>query len=277
MAFRFKQHSVLPGFRLTFGFTLFYLTLVVLLPLSTLFFRSSSLGPAGFWAAVSSPRVVASYQLTFGTSLAGALVNAVFGLVVAWVLVRYRFPGHRLVDALVDLPFALPTAVAGIALTTLYAENGWLGRPLSAAGIKVAFTPLGITVALTFIGLPFVVRTLQPVLESLDPEVEEAAASLGATRLQTFARVILPALLPAWITGFALAFARALGEYGSVVFIAGNMPMKTEITPLIVITKLEQYDYAGAAAISVVTLVASFLILLAINRLQAWSTRLTAD
>ena len=277
MPFRFKQHSVLPGFKLTFGFTLFYLTLVVLVPLSTLVFRSADLGLSGFWAAVTSPRVVASYELTFGASLAGALLNAAFGLVVAWVLVRYRFPGHRLVDALVDLPFALPTAVAGIALTTLYAENGWLGRPLAVAGIKVAFTPLGVTVAMTFIGLPFVVRTLQPVLESLDPEVEEAAASLGATRWQTFVHVILPALLPAWITGFALAFARALGEYGSVVFIAGNMPMRTEITPLIVITKLEQYDYAGAAAISAVTLVAAFLILLGINRLQAWSTRLTAE
>jgi sulfate transport system permease protein len=277
MGFQLKKHSVLPGFGLTFGFTLFYLALVVLIPLSTLFFRSAGLGLEGFWAAVTSPRVVASYKLTFGASLAGAAINALFGLVVAWVLVRYRFPGHRFVDALVDLPFALPTAVAGIALTTLYAENGWLGRPLAAAGIKVAFTPLGITVALTFIGLPFVVRTLQPVLESLDPEVEEAAASLGASRVQTFARVILPALLPAWITGFALAFARALGEYGSVVFIAGNMPMKTEITPLIIITKLEQYDYAGAAAIAAVTLVASFVILLTINRLQAWSTRLTSD
>jgi sulfate transport system permease protein len=274
---RFKQHSVLPGFKLTFGFTLFYLSLVVLVPLSTLFLRSAGLGPDGFWAAVTAPRVLASYRLTFGASLAAALVNAVFGLVVAWVLVRYRFPGQRLVDALVDLPFALPTAVAGIALTTLYAETGWLGKPLAAWGVKVAFAPLGVAVALTFIGLPFVVRTLQPVLESLDPEVEEAAASLGASRAQTFARVILPALLPAWITGFALAFARALGEYGSVVFIAGNMPMKTEITPLIVITKLEQYDYAGAAAIAVVTLVASFLILLGINRLQAWSTRLTAE
>jgi sulfate transport system permease protein len=274
---RFKQHSVLPGFKLTFGFTLFYLSLVVLVPLSTLFLRSAGLGPDGFWAAVTAPRVLASYRLTFGASLAAALVNAVFGLVVAWVLVRYRFPGQRLVDALVDLPFALPTAVAGIALTTLYAETGWLGKPLAAWGVKVAFAPLGVAVALTFIGLPFVVRTLQPVLESLDPEVEEAAASLGASRAQTFARVILPALLPAWITGFALAFARALGEYGSVVFIAGNMPMKTEITPLIVVTKLEQYDYAGAAAIAVVTLVASFLILLGINRLQAWSTRLTAE
>jgi sulfate transport system permease protein len=272
-----RRHSVLPGFKLTFGFTLFYLALVVLVPLSTLFFRSAGLGIEGFWAAVTSPRVVASYKLTFGASLAGALINALFGLVVAWVLVRYRFPGHRLVDALVDLPFALPTAVAGIALTTLYAETGLLGKPLAAAGVRVAFTPLGVAVALTFIGLPFVVRTLQPVLESLDPEVEEAAASLGASRAQTFFRVILPALRPAWVTGFALAFARALGEYGSVVFIAGNMPMKTEITPLIIITKLEQYDYAGAAAIAAVTLVASFVILLGINRLQAWSTRLTAE
>jgi sulfate transport system permease protein len=277
MALQLKRHSVLPGFGLTFGFTLFYLALVVLVPLSTLFFRSAGLGTEGLWAAVTSPRVVASYKLTFGASLAGAATNALFGLAVAWVLVRYRFPGHRLVDALVDLPFALPTAVAGITLTTLYAETGWLGKPLAAAGLKVAFTPLGVTVALTFIGLPFVVRTLQPVLESLDPEVEEAAASLGASRAQTFLRVILPALLPAWITGFALAFARALGEYGSVVFIAGNMPMKTEITPLIIITKLEQYDYAGAAAIAAVTLVASFVILLAINRLQAWSTRLTSE
>ena len=272
-----RRHSVLPGFKLTFGFTLFYLALVVLVPLSTLFFRSAGLGIEGFWAAVTSPRVVASYKLTFGASLAGALINALFGLVVAWVLVRYRFPGHRLVDALVDLPFALPTAVAGIALTTLYAETGLLGKPLAAAGVRVAFTPLGVAVALTFIGLPFVVRTLQPVLESLDPEVEEAAASLGASRAQTFFRVILPALRPAWVTGFALAFARALGEYGSVVFIAGNMPMKTEITPLIIITKLEQYDYAGAAAIAAVTLVASFVILLGINRLQAWSTRLTSE
>jgi sulfate/thiosulfate transport system permease protein len=277
MVLQLKKHSVLPGFGLTFGFTLFYLALVVLIPLSTLFFRSAGLGLEGLWEAVTSPRVVASYKLTFSASLAGAAINALFGLVVAWVLVRYRFPGQRLVDALVDLPFALPTAVAGIALTTLYAENGWLGKPLAAAGMKVAFTPLGVTVALTFIGLPFVVRTLQPVLESLDPEVEEAAASLGASRAQTFLRVILPALLPAWITGFALAFARALGEYGSVVFIAGNMPMKTEITPLIIITKLEQYDYAGAAAIAAVTLVASFVILLTINRLQAWSTRLTSE
>jgi len=277
MALRLRRHSVLPGFELTFGFTLVYLALVVLVPLSTLFFRSARLGFAGFWAAATHPRVLASYELSFGASLAAALINAVFGLVVAWVLVRYRFPGQRLVDALVDLPFALPTAVAGIALTTLYAESGWLGRPLAAAGVKVAFTPLGVSVALTFIGLPFVVRTLQPVLESLDPELEEAAASLGASRLQTFLRVILPALLPAWLTGFALAFARALGEYGSVVFIAGNMPMRTEITPLVIVTRLEQYDYAGAAAIAVVTLVASFAILLVVNRLQVRSARATVE
>ena len=269
-----KAHSVLPGFGLAMGFTLLYLSLVVLIPLSTLFWKSASLGPAGFWQAVTSPRVVASYKLTFGASLVAAAINGAFGLVVAWVLVRYRFRGHRLMDALVDFPFALPTAVAGIALTTLYAPNGWLGAPLAKLGIKAAFTPLGITLALTFIGLPFVVRTLQPVLESLDPEVEEAAASLGASRLQTVFRVVLPALVPAWITGFALAFARALGEYGSVVFIAGNMPMKTEITSLLIITKLEQYDYAGATAIAAVTLVASFLLLLAINRLQSWSARL---
>jgi sulfate/thiosulfate transport system permease protein len=269
-----KQHSVLPGFGLAMGFTLLYLGLVVLIPLSTLFWKSSGQGWSGFWAAATSARVVASYKLTFGASLVAALVNAVFGMVVTWVLVRYRFPGRRLMDALVDFPFALPTAVAGIALTTLYAPNGWLGAPLARLGITVAYTPLGITVALTFIGLPFVVRTLQPVLENLDPEVEEAAASLGAGRLQTIVRIVLPALFPAWLTGFALAFARALGEYGSVVFIAGNMPMKTEITPLLIITKLEQYDYAGATAIAVVTLVASFLILLAINRLQSWSAGL---
>ena len=273
-----SRHSVLPGFGLAMGFTLLYLSLVVLIPLSTLFWKSAGLGVSGFWQAVTAPRVVASYKLTFGASLVAASVNGVFGLVVTWVLVRYRFPGRRLMDALVDFPFALPTAVAGIALTTLYAPNGWLGAPLEKLGIKAAFTPLGITLALIFIGLPFVVRTLQPVLESLDPEVEEAAASLGASRLQTILRIVLPALFPAWLTGFALAFARALGEYGSVVFIAGNMPMKTEITPLLIITKLEQYDYAGATAIAVVTLVASFVLLLAINRLQSWSTRLgTAD
>jgi sulfate/thiosulfate transport system permease protein len=268
---RARRRRVLPGFKLTLGFTVFYLVLVVLVPLSTVFVKSATLGAEGFWAAVASPRVVASYKLTFGAALAGALINGAFGLVVAWVLVRYRFPGQRLVDALVDLPFALPTAVAGIALTTVYAENGWLGGPLAALGLKVAYTPLGVAVALTFIGLPFVVRTLQPVIESLDPEVEEAAASLGASRLQTFFRIILPALLPAWITGFVLAFARALGEYGSVVFIAGNMPMKTEITTLLIMTKLEQYDYAGATALAAVMLVASFALLLTINRLQSWS------
>ena len=269
-----RGHSVLPGFRLTMGFTVLYLSLVVLVPLSTLFWKSAGLGPAGLWQAVTAPRVLASYKLSFGASLAAAAVNAVLGLIVTWVLVRYRFPGRRLMDALIDFPFALPTAVAGIALTTLYSPSGWLGAPLERLGIHVAFTPLGVTLALTFIGLPFVVRTLQPVLESLDPEVEEAAASLGASRLQTVVRVVLPALVPAWLTGFALAFARALGEYGSVVFIAGNMPMKTEIVPLLIVTKLEQYDYAGATAIAAVTLLASFLLLLSINRLQSWSARL---
>jgi sulfate transport system permease protein len=268
-----KRHSVLPGFGLTLGFSLLYLSLVVLLPLSTLMLKSASLGWGPFWGTVVSPRVLASYRLSFGAALVGAAVNALFGLAVVWVLVRYPFPGRRVVDALVDLPFALPTAVAGIALTTLYAENGWLGRPLAALGIKAAFTPLGIALALTFIGLPFVVRTLQPVLEALDLELEEAAASLGASRLQTFWRVILPALFPAWLTGFALAFARALGEYGSVVFIAGNMPMKTEIAPLLIMTKLEQYDTAGATAIAAVMLAASFVLLLGINVLQSWSAR----
>jgi len=268
-----RRASVLPGFRLAMGFTLVYLLLVVLVPLSTLFWKSSSLGWAGFWQAVSSPRVVASYELTFGTALVAAILNAVFGLVVTWVLVRYRFPGRRLVDALVDFPFALPTAVAGITLTALYAPNGWLGAPLERLGVKVAFTPLGITLALTFIGLPFVVRTLQPVLESLDPEVEEAAASLGASRLQVIARIVLPALFPAWLTGFALAFARGLGEYGSVVFIAGNMPMKTEITPLLIVIKLEQFDYPAAAALGLAMLVMSFVMLFAINLVQAWGRR----
>ena len=276
MTTTWKRHSVLPGFGLTMGFTLTYLSLIVLIPLSTLVFKSATLGPPAFWAAVTSSRVVASYKLTFGASLAAATVNAVFGLVVAWVLARYRFPGQRLVDAFVDLPFALPTAVAGIALTALYAENGWLGRPLADLGIRVAYTPLGVTVALTFIGLPFVVRTLQPVIEDLNPQVEEAAASLGASRAQTFVRVVLPALLPAWLTGFALAFARAVGEYGSVVFIAGNMPMKTEIAPLLIVTKLEQYDYAGATAIALVMLTASFVLLLSINLLQHWCSRRTA-
>ena len=268
-----QRRRVLPGFGLSLGFTLLYLSLIVLLPLSTLALKTASMGWAAFWATVTSPRVLASYRLTFGASMVAAALNGVFGLVVAWVLARYRFPGQRIVDALVDLPFALPTAVAGIALTSLYSPSGWLGAPLEKLGLKVAFAPLGIVVALTFIGLPFVVRTLQPVIEDLDVEVEEAAASLGAGRRQTFARVILPALFPAWLTGFALAFARALGEYGSVVFIAGNMPMRTEITSLLIITKLEQYDYAGATAIAVVMLVASFLLLGAVNRLQSWASR----
>ena len=267
------KFNALPGFGLTMGFTLLYVSLIVLIPLAALAFKSAEDGWSAFWQAATSPRVMASYRLTFGASAAAATVNAVFGALVAWVLARYRFPGRRLVDALVDLPFALPTAVAGIALTTLYARNGWLGAPLEALGVKVAFTPLGIAVALTFIGLPFVVRTLQPVIETLDSEVEEAAASLGASRWQTVTRVVLPALAPAWITGFALAFARALGEYGSVVFISGNMPMRTEIAPLLIITKLEQYEYAGATAIAVVMLAASFVLLGAINALQAWSLR----
>ncbi|MBL8516232.1 MAG: sulfate ABC transporter permease subunit CysT [Betaproteobacteria bacterium] len=268
-----RRHSVLPGFNLALGFTLLYLSLIVLIPLSAAFIKTFTLTWDAFWAHVSAPRVVASYQLTFGASLAAAAINAVFGLLVAWVLVRYRFPGRRLVDALVDLPFALPTAVAGIALTALYAGNGWLGEPLAKLGIKVAFTPLGVMVALTFIGLPFVVRTVQPVLEDLEKELEEAAQSLGATAWQTFSRVIFPALLPALLTGFTLAFARAVGEYGSVIFIAGNMPMLSEITPLTIITKLEQYDYAGATAVAVVMLVTSFALLLAINLLQAWMRR----
>lgn len=261
---------------MTMGFTLFYLGLIVLLPLAGLFFKSATISGEQFWATVTDPRVVASYKLTFGASLIAATLNAVFGLVVAWVLVRYPFPGRNLVDAMVDLPFAMPTAVSGIALTAIYAPNGWIGRWLEPMGIKVAYTPLGIMVALTFIGLPFVVRTLQPALEDMDTEIEEAAASLGATRLQTFLRVIMPTVLPALLTGFALAFARALGEYGSVVFISGNMPMKTEITPLLIITKLEQYNYAEASAIAVVTLAASFAVLLFINIVQWWSRRYAA-
>ena len=269
----FKQHSVLPGFNLALGFTLLYLSLIVLIPLSAAFIRTSALTWPEFWTAVTTPRVVASYRLTFGASFAAALVNAVFGLLVAWVLVRYRFPGKKLVDALVDLPFALPTAVAGIALTALYAGNGWIGQFFEPLGIKIAFTPIGIFVALTFIGLPFVVRTVQPVLEDIESELEEAAATLGANRFQTFSRVIFPTLFPALMTGFALAFARAIGEYGSVIFIAGNMPMVSEITPLLIITKLEQYDYAGATALAVVMLVISFVMLLIINLLHWWSRR----
>jgi len=263
-----KRHSVLPGFDLALGFTLLYLSFIVLIPLAAAFLKTATLTWPTFWSAVTSPRVLASYRLTFGASLAAAFVNALFGLLVAWVLVRYPFPGKRVIDALVDLPFALPTAVAGIALTALYSGNGWIGRFLP---FKVSFTPLGVFVALTFIGLPFVVRTVQPVLEDLQKELEEAAATLGATRAQTFVRVILPILTPALLTGFALAFARALGEYGSVIFIAGNMPMVSEITPLLIITKLEQYDYAGATAIAVVMLVAAFVLLLSINGLQAWT------
>jgi sulfate transport system permease protein len=269
----FRRHSILPGFNLALGFTLLYLSLIVLIPLSAAFIRTAALTWPEFWATVTSPRVMASYRLTFGASLAAALVNALFGLLVAWVLVRYRFPGRRLIDAMVDLPFALPTAVAGIALTALYAANGWIGSVLEPLGIKVAFTPLGVFVALTFIGLPFVVRTVQPVLEDLEPELEEAAATLGANRLQTFLRIVLPTILPALLTGFALAFARAIGEYGSVIFIAGNMPMVSEITPLLIITKLEQYDYAGATALAVVMLVLSFALLLVINWLQWWARK----
>lgn len=268
-----KRHNVLPGFSLTLGFTLFYLCLIVLIPLSAAFIRTFSLTWDQFWGIVTTPRVIASYQLTFGTSLLAASINAVFGLIVAWVLVRYTFPGKRILDALVDLPFALPTAVAGIALTGLYAPNGWIGSLLEPYGIKVAFTQLGIIVALTFIGLPFVVRTVQPVIEDLERELEEAAASLGASRWQTFVNVILPVILPALLTGFALALARAIGEYGSVVFIAGNIPMKTEITPLLIITKLEQYDFVGATALAVVMLVISFCMLLVINLLQWWANR----
>ncbi|MCI1280101.1 MAG: sulfate ABC transporter permease subunit CysT [Nitrospira sp.] len=273
MSILLKQPTVLPGFGLTLGFTLFYLSLIVLIPLAGLFVKTSALTGDQFWQAVADPRTVASYQLTFGLSFVAALINAVFGIIIAWVLVRYSFPGRKFVDALVDLPFALPTAVAGIALTAVFSVNGWIGQYLEPLGIKVAFTPLGVLVALTFIGLPFVVRTVQPVIQDLEKEIEEAAASLGATRWKTITKVIFPEVFPALLTGFTSAFARALGEYGSVVFISGNMPMRTEITPLIIITKLEQYDYAGAAAIAVVMLVASFILLLIINGLQWWSGR----
>lgn len=265
-----KRHSVLPGFDLALGFALLYISLIVLIPLSAAFFKTFTLTWAEFWEATTSPRVMASYRLTFGASLAAAALNGVFGLMVAWVLVRYEFFGKRLVDALVDLPFALPTAVAGIALTAIYAENGLIGQYLP---FKVSFTPLGVFVALVFIGLPFVVRTVQPVLEDLNREMEEAAATLGANRWQTFRHVIFPTVMPALLTGFALAFARALGEYGSVIFIAGNLPFVSEITPLLIITKLEQYDYAGATAIAVVMLVVSFVLLLVINALQAWARK----
>ena len=268
-----KPRSVLPGFGLTMGYTLVYLSLIVLIPLSALFLKTATASWEHIWNTISDPRVVASYKLTLGASLVAALINLVFGFIVAWTLVRYSFPGKKLVDAIVDLPFALPTAVSGIALTAIYAPNGWIGQYLEPLGIKTAFSPLGITIALTFIGLPFVVRTLQPALEELDAETEEAAASLGATRWQTFLRVIIPSIMPALLTGFALSFARAIGEYGSVVFISGNMPGKTEITSLLIITKLEQYDYTGATAIAVVMLLISFAILLSINLLQWYSGR----
>jgi len=268
-----KTTSVLPGFKLTLGYTLLYLSLIVLIPLACTVWKTSTLTWDQFWHTVTAPRVMASYRLSFGASFLAALTNLFFGLLVAWVLVRYQFWGKRFVDALVDLPFALPTAVAGIALTAVYAPHGWIGQWLEPLGIQVAFTRLGVFVALTFIGLPFIVRTVQPVLEDFDLEIEESAASLGANRWQTFWRVTLPMLRPALLTGFTLAFARALGEYGSVVFISGNMPMKTEITPLLIITKLEEFDYPGATAIAVTMLVASFVLLLTINFLQWWSHR----
>ncbi|MEY8344266.1 sulfate ABC transporter permease subunit CysT [Niallia circulans] len=267
---RIKMNNALPGFGLSLGYTMLYLSILVILPLTMIFFNTTKMGWERFWDTVLDPRVVASYKLSFGASFTAALINVVLGVLLAWVLVRYPFPGKRMVDGLVDLPFALPTAVAGIALTTLYAPNGWIG---SLLGFKVAFTPIGITIALTFIGLPFVVRMVQPVLQNLDKEIEEASASLGASRLQTFIKVIIPELLPAILAGFTLAFARSLGEYGSVVFIAGNMPMKTEITPLLIITKLEQYDYAGATAIASVMLFISFILLFCINLLQWWTNR----
>lgn len=267
----FRRHSILPGFGLAMGFTVFYLSLIVLIPLSAAFFKTFTLGWAHFWETITGARALASYRLSIGASLVAAVINSLLGLLAAWVLVRYEFPGKRIVDALLDLPFALPTAVAGITLTAVFAGNGWVGSWLEPLGIKVAFTWLGVVVALTFIGLPFVVRTVQPVLQELDPEIEEAAATLGASRWQSLKRVVFPELLPALLTGFALAFARAVGEYGSVIFISGNMPMKTEITPLLIVTKLNQYDYAGATALAVATLAMSFFLLLFINLLQWWS------
>jgi sulfate transport system permease protein len=273
MKLSIRKNNVLPGFGPTMGYTLLYLSLIVLIPLSALVFKAAGLSWHDFVATVSAPRVLASYKVTFGAALAAASINAVFGVLVAWVLVRYRFPGRKILDSLVDLPFALPTAVAGITLATVYSGNGWIGRYLEPRGIKVAFTPLGIIVAMTFIGLPFVVRTVQPVIEELDTEIEEASACLGASRWQTFRRVLLPLITPSVLTGFALAFARAVGEYGSIIFIAGNMPMVSEITPLLIITKLEQYDYQGATAIATVMLLTSFFLLLIINLFQKWSRR----
>ncbi|OMF32182.1 sulfate ABC transporter permease subunit CysT [Paenibacillus sp. FSL H8-0548] len=272
-----KSRNVLPGFGISLGFTLFYLSLIVLIPLTAVFFKTTELTWSEFWSTITNARVVASYRISFFTAFFAGLVNAVFGLLIAWVLVRYRFPGKKIIDSLVDLPFALPTAVAGIALTAIYAPNGWVGSLLAPLGVKVAYTPIGITIALIFIGLPFVVRTVQPVLQDMEKETEEAAVMLGAYRLRTFWKVILPELMPALLTGFALAFARGIGEYGSVVFISGNMPLKTEITPLLIMTKLEQYDYAGATAIALVMLVVSFLMLLVINLLQWRMNRRTVS
>ncbi|MGM0881927.1 MAG: sulfate ABC transporter permease subunit CysT [Bacillota bacterium] len=272
-----KPRNVLPGFGLSLGFTLFYLSIIVLIPLAAVFFKTAELSWSEFWSTVTNARVVASYRVSFTTAFLAGLVNAVFGLLIAWVLVRYRFPGKKLIDSLVDLPFALPTAVAGIALTAIYAPNGWIGSILEPYGVKVAYSPIGITIALIFIGLPFVVRTVQPVLQDMEKETEEAAVMLGAYRLRTFWKVVLPELMPALLTGFALAFARGIGEYGSVVFISGNMPLKTEITPLLIMTKLEQYDYAGATAIALVLLIVSFLLLLLINLLQWRMNRRTVS
>jgi len=272
-AWRIRQPSVIPGFGLALGVTLFWLVLVILIPLSGLLIRSSALGAANFWALATDPRTLNALRVSFGTALAAALVNVIFGIVLAWVLVRYSFPGKRIIDAMVDLPFALPTAVAGIALTTLYAPNGWIGQWLTPLGIKVAFTPVGITIALIFIGLPFVVRTVQPIMEEIDREVEEAAATLGATRFQTISRVLLPGLTPAVLTGFALAFARGVGEYGSVIFIAGNLPYVSEIAPLLIVIRLEEFNYPAATAIAAVMLLISFMMLLVINLIQSWSRR----
>jgi sulfate/thiosulfate transport system permease protein len=267
-----KRHNVLPGFGLTLGYSVAYLSLIVLIPLSMLPLKVAGMGWARLWTTLASPRVLAAFELSIGASFAGAAINTVFGLMVAWTLVRYRLPGKDIIDSIVDLPFALPTSVAGIALTAIYSENGWIGRLATPLGIRIAFTPIGVVIALAFIGLPFVVRTVQPVLDDIDQELEEAAATLGASRGQTFMRVIAPALMPAVITGFALAFARALGEYGSVVFISGNMPMRTEVVPLLIMTKLEEFDYQKAAAIAMAMLVVSFMVLLLVNLLQRWST-----
>ncbi|TIM35927.1 MAG: sulfate ABC transporter permease subunit CysT [Mesorhizobium sp.] len=270
---RFRQPSVIPGFGLTLGFSLAYLTLIILIPLSGLIWRSAALGLADFWAIATDRRTINALEISFGTAFIAAMVNVVFGTIVAWVLVRYSFPGRRIVDAMVDLPFALPTAVAGIALTTLYAPNGWLGSLLAPLGIKVAYTPLGIVIALIFIGLPFVVRTVQPIMEEIDKEVEEVAATLGANRFQTISRVLLPGLAPAIVTGFALAFARGVGEYGSVIFIAGNLPYKSEIAPLLIVIRLEEYNYAAATALAAIMLALSFVMLLVINLVQTWSRK----